>query len=97
MKKVLLATLAMATVLASPALAQTKHRYTKQHASDRLSAYAAPVPSTSRRSPNRSNDAYVNGRAVNFNMTATANGGNYSIDEDTMSRLLNNGALRYIV
>ena len=42
-------------------------------------------------------DAYVNGRAVNFNMTATANGGNYAIDEDTMSRLLNNGALRYVV
>jgi hypothetical protein len=42
-------------------------------------------------------DAYLNGRAVNFDMTATANGGNYSIDEDTMSRLLNNGALRYVV
>jgi hypothetical protein len=42
-------------------------------------------------------DAYVNGRAVNFNMTATANGGNYSLDEDTMSRLLNNGALKYVV
>jgi hypothetical protein len=40
--------------------------------------------------------AYVNGRAVNFEMTATANGGNYSIDEDTMSRLLNNGAFRYV-
>jgi len=42
-------------------------------------------------------DAYVNGRAVNFNMTATAIGGNYSIDEDTMSRLLNNGALKYLL
>jgi hypothetical protein len=42
-------------------------------------------------------DAYVNGRAVNFNMTATANGGNYAIDEDTMSKLLNNGALRYVL
>lgn len=42
-------------------------------------------------------DAYVNGRAVNFNMTATSNGGNYFLDEDTISRLLNNGALRYIV
>ena len=42
-------------------------------------------------------DAYVNGRAVNFNMTATASGGNYSIDEDTMSRLLNNGTLRYVL
>jgi len=66
MKKVLIATLAMATVLACPALAQTKHRYSKQHAADRLSAYAAPVPSASRRSPNRSNDAYVNGRYVGF-------------------------------
>ena len=41
--------------------------------------------------------AYVNGRAVNFNMTATSNGGNYYLDEDTMSGLLNNGALRYVV
>jgi hypothetical protein len=41
-------------------------------------------------------DAYVNGRAVNFNMTATANDGYYYIDADTMSRLLNNGALRYV-
>jgi hypothetical protein len=43
-------------------------------------------------------DAYVNGRAVNFNLTATSNGGGeYAIDADTMSRLLNNGALRYVV
>ena len=42
-------------------------------------------------------DAYINGRAVNFNMTATANGGNYAIDEDTMSKLLNNGALKYVL
>lgn len=42
-------------------------------------------------------DAYLNGRAVNFNMTATANGGNYILDEGTVSRLLNNGALRYVV
>ena len=42
-------------------------------------------------------EAYVAGRAVNFNMTATANGGNYFLDEDTLSRLLNNGALRYVV
>ena len=42
-------------------------------------------------------DAFVNGRAVNFDTTATANGGNYWIDEDTMSNLLNNGALRYVV
>jgi hypothetical protein len=42
-------------------------------------------------------DAYVNGRAVNFDMIATANGGNYWIDEDTLSRLLNNGALKYVV
>lgn len=42
-------------------------------------------------------DAYVNGRAVNFAVTATANGGNYGIDADTMSRLLNNGALKYVV
>jgi len=41
-------------------------------------------------------DAYVNGRAVNFDMSATANGGNYMIDEDTMSQLLNNGAHRYV-
>jgi hypothetical protein len=42
-------------------------------------------------------DAYVNGRAVNFNITATSNGGNYFLDEDTISRLLNNGALRYVI
>ena len=42
-------------------------------------------------------DAYSNGRAVNFNMTATANGGNYWIDEDTLSKLLNNGALKYVM
>jgi uncharacterized repeat protein (TIGR03803 family) len=42
-------------------------------------------------------DAYTNGRAVNFHMTALANGGDYMIDEDTMSRLLNNGALKYVV
>ncbi len=42
-------------------------------------------------------DAYINGRAVNFNMTATANGGNYAIDENTMSRLLNNGAFKYVL
>jgi hypothetical protein len=41
-------------------------------------------------------DAYLSGRAVNFNLTATANGGNYWIDEDTMSKLLNNGALKYV-
>ena len=42
-------------------------------------------------------EAYINDRAVNFAMTATANGGNYMIDEDTMSKLLNNGALKYVV
>jgi uncharacterized delta-60 repeat protein len=42
-------------------------------------------------------DAYVNGGAVTFEMTALANGGNYAIDGDTMSRLLNNGALKYVV
>src|SRR5262249_26537463 len=42
-------------------------------------------------------DAYVNGRPAHFHLTATANGGNYAIDEDTVSRLLNNGAFRYVV
>jgi hypothetical protein len=42
-------------------------------------------------------DAYSNSRAVNFALTAAANGGNYGIDADTMSKLLNNGALRYVV
>jgi hypothetical protein len=41
-------------------------------------------------------DAYVSGREVNLEMTATANGGNYALDADTMSRLLNHGAFRFI-
>jgi hypothetical protein len=40
--------------------------------------------------------AYVDGRAVNFDLTATSNDGSYAIDADTMSRLLNNGALQYV-
>ncbi|MBI3864302.1 MAG: hypothetical protein HY290_20655, partial [Planctomycetia bacterium] len=41
--------------------------------------------------------AYVSGGAVDFHMTATSKNGNYYIDEDAMSRLLNNGALKYVV
>ena len=41
-------------------------------------------------------DAYANGRAVDFEMTATANGGNYALDANTLSRLLNNGAFKYV-
>ncbi len=40
--------------------------------------------------------AYQSGRAVNFDLSATANGGNYEINSDTTSRLLNNGAKRFI-
>lgn len=39
--------------------------------------------------------AYTHGGSVNFEVTATANGGNYALDEDTVSRLLNNGANAY--
>jgi hypothetical protein len=42
-------------------------------------------------------DAYLNGRAVNFNLTAISIGGNYWIDEDTMSKLLNKGALQFVL
>jgi hypothetical protein len=40
--------------------------------------------------------AYTNGGAVSFRMTATANGGSYMLDEDVLSRLLNNGAHQYV-
>jgi hypothetical protein len=40
--------------------------------------------------------AYANGRAVNFNITATSIDGSYALDEDTISKLLNNGAFKYV-
>jgi hypothetical protein len=41
-------------------------------------------------------ELYQAGRAVNFNVTAISNDGNYAIDEDTLSKLLNNGAFMYV-
>jgi hypothetical protein len=37
-----------------------------------------------------------NDQAVDFHISATANGGNYTLDVDTISRLLNNGAFKYV-
>ena len=63
MNKILLATVAMATVIASPTLAQTKHRHVKHPAANPLAAYATPINRTgvSRHSPNPAYDVYVNG------------------------------------
>jgi hypothetical protein len=42
-------------------------------------------------------DAYVKGGVVNFDITATSRDGNYAINADTLSKLLNNGAFKYVV